>query len=136
MKCPVCRHPIKYKGGENKKDFGCSNYYCSSRTDAHYYTYLSINPDWYFAEAYHLPFKSQEKWFALVGPEYDWNWDTSDFKQKTILQEIIPITIGNYSTSSQKNLISIPYMALPTNDDFLDQFQILVEKAMGKFMLK
>lgn len=136
MKCPVCLAPMAYRGGENKKDFGCTNTeYCSSRSEIHYYPHLSVRPDWYFCEAYHLPFKSGNKWFALIGPEGDWDSKNRQFKEKTILQEIIPSN-NVFLSCTQVNLISINYMALPANDDMYDQFKILVERAMGRLAIK
>lgn len=135
MKCPVCRASMVYKGGENQKDFGCSNRMnCSSRSEAHYYPHLSVRPDWYFCEAYHLPFKSGNEWFCVIGPEYDYNI-SDGFKARTVLQKIVP-SISSYNPCSQTTLLSIPYMALPANDDMLEQFNILIERVMGRLAIK
>jgi hypothetical protein len=143
MKCPVCGAPFRYLGGLNSKDFGCSNIeHCSSQREASYHPYVSIVPGWHFIERYCLPFRSGEKWYCLVGPEYNFNLNKKEFGAKTLFQEITPLSNSALSftftaqPSEAKTLLTIPYMALPTNEDFFEQFTILVEKAMGRLAIK
>lgn len=139
MNCPVCKSAIVKSPGENTKDFHCDNYYCSSRSEAKYFAHLSIRPDWYFVEKYHLPFKSGADWFCVCGPEYSWEKFSIEFSPKTILQRITiqnPSVFNSFSHCTQQTLLSIPYMALPANQDFNEQFNILVERVMGRLAIK
>jgi hypothetical protein len=136
MICTVCKNPLQYKGGENKEDFGCRNREgCPSRSEAHYYPNVKVRDGWYFAASYNLPFLWQGKWFCLVGPVQDYFDLKKQFKDRTLLQEIT-ITNFLYPSSNQKTLVSIPYMALPTNGDFYREFLVLVEKAMSILLVK
>lgn len=143
MKCTACNAPMIYKGGENKEDFGCKNIYCCARVEADYGSHLTIKENWYFCGGYHLPFKSGNKWFCVIGPKY--LCINGVFSERTFLQEIIVKNLYslyymfNYSAnirSSQTTLLSIKYMALPANNDFEEQFKILIEKVIGRLAIK
>lgn len=133
MKCTVCYWPLRYIGGENKKDFTCSNpdklRYCPCWTEIHFYPWMSVVENWWFAEAYALPFKWNDKWYCIRGPAGG----------STLLQEITPkmSRVYNYvyETSAQKTILEIPYRALPTNDDFMGQFNYLIDRIMNKYLV-
>ena len=143
MKCPVCLSSMISMGGENKKDYGCSNVArCSSFTEANYHPHISLQYQWYFIESYHLAFKSGNKWYCAIGPERE--WDANGFKDRTFLKPL-NVSTGLYNgfslslpttSSSGSSLVSIPYFALPANEDFLEQFGILVEKLLGRLTIK
>ena len=144
MICPVCGAPLANIGGYSK-DFGCSNIaHCSSAKEAYYSPYVSIMPGWHFIERYCLPFRVGEKWYCVVGPEYNFITNKKEFGSRTLFQEII-LNANNNSAfsfsfasgvSETKTILTIPYMALPTNEDFFEQFTILVEKVMGRLAIK
>jgi hypothetical protein len=105
---------------------------------------MSIVPEWHFIERYCLPFRAGEKWYCVVGPEFNFNTKKNEFGARTLFQEIIiPSPNTNQLSftftpvnSETKTLLTLPYMALPTNEDFFEQFTILVERAMGHLALK
>lgn len=136
MKCTACDSPIRYKGGENKKDHGCNSMTCPARVEAVYFGNVSVREGWWFAESYHLPFKCGAQWFAVVGPNsfYIPSNTTTLQKINTLYRYGIldwnrgnPI-YGDRLECSQEAVWSIPYMALPVNEDFNREFTKLVNK--------
>lgn len=133
-----------YKGGENKEDHGCRNMSCPARVEAVYYGNVKVRDNWYFAAGYTLPFKFGGSWYCVVGPIRLWFSGArlkTDFTEQTQLQEIHtfrkqmciswnngnPI-FGDRLQCSQKDVWSIPYMALPVNSDFNREFDVLIGK--------
>lgn len=172
MKCPGCHHPLRYKGGANKRDFGCSNpnrlKECPCWVEAHYYPHMSVLDDWWFGEKYALPFKVHNQWYCIEGPRIETKWAeeppdslaeqlwpgstkryiaterVSYFKRINIIQKpgLINWNNGNpiwgqVSDSTQTYIVSIPYMALPVNEDFWGEFQKLINhKAIDRYVNK
>lgn len=150
MNCTACGYDIAYKGGENTKDHGCWNMKCPARVEACYYGNVSVKPDWWFAESYTLPFKNGRQWYSAVGPVYTnfYNKKMPNGQIKYLVKE--PITSlqridtfyehnilnwnggnpiwGDKLTCKQTEVWTVPYMALPVNEDFNREFNVLVNK--------
>lgn len=134
MRCPVCNDLIVRGNGENREDFHCKNMKCSSRTEISYYPHVSVKEGWYFAAGYHLPFRSGDNWFCLVGPEKSFKND--GFMERTVLQSISCIPRNFYMMHQQTYITSTKYYALPVNEDFNREFDIIATKLMGMAALK
>jgi hypothetical protein len=127
MLCTACGSPLAYKGGENREDWGCWNFDgCGSRLERSYYGNVKVRDGWWFSAGYALPFRWNDEWYCAVGPSDD----------KTVFQKLHSPTIAftildvpyYMDDAWQEFLLSIPYYALPVNDDFNAQFDILKAK--------
>jgi hypothetical protein len=146
MNCINCTSPIQYKGGENKKDFGCRNQSCPSKIEANYSGFVYVRDNWWFLEKYGLPFKFDNCWWLLTG----------EANHKTILYKIIKEEQSNingyvlmYNNNirqwvpyykndeyEHKKVLTTRYHALPANSDFNHEFTKLIEKIMGLVAIK
>lgn len=126
MKCPTCKSPFEYKGGENKKDHGCNNMSCPVRREAYYCGNVSVRPNWWFAESYHIPFKYNNIWFCVIRPLFI---DNNISNSSTCLYKI-NLFDSPWAARGPKleNIWSIPYMALPVNEDFNKEFDKLINR--------
>jgi len=152
MKCTVCGAPMKYKGGENKEDFGCSDRKHCPCSEIGYYPHMGVRENWWFATQYHLPFKFDDKWYAATGPRHETIYSNGcwintrgiiGYGERTIFQTISPYKYKwltkpgiTHMESKQEYLFSIPYIALPVNDDFLGEFNKLKSKFEKYILLK
>ena len=114
MKCTACGAPMKYVEGENLEDFGCSNpNYCQIRIDRiNYFPHLGVRNNWWFATQYHLPFYYNNQWICVEGPK------NIDNKEYTVFGYIEPCV----------RILRLPYFALPANNDFEREFNILKKR--------
>jgi hypothetical protein len=144
MKCTACFWPLCYDGGENKNDYSCSNpnklEHCPAWTEAHFYPWMSVRDNWWFAAAYALPFKWNNKWYCIRGPQISSFGGLIGYgNETTFLQELTPKMSRSYNyvyeTSSHNTILQIPYRALPVNDDFMGEFNKLVDQIMNKYLL-
>ena len=146
MKCTACGSLMISTGGENKEDFGCSNCPdCPCWSEIHYHSHLGVRDNWWFCTQYHLPFKYNNQWYCVVGPKYSYEtksiyhtkWNGA--KEFSIFKKLVfPFSkMGplNVILNKDIDLFSIPYMALPANDDFEREFNILKEKFKKLFIL-
>lgn len=149
MKCTACDSPIYYRDEENTKNRTCWNMNCPARVKANYFCNVSVMPNWWFAENYHLPFKYENIWYCIVGPTDEIPIDPDhkltideltkpehEPRKGTTLQKIDTFDVWRYIETpfpcwecnvecSQRNIWTIPYMALPVNDDFQKEFEAL-----------
>jgi hypothetical protein len=125
---------MKYKGGENKEDFGCSDpKNCPCWSEIGYLPHVGVRENWWFATQYHLPFKFNDDWIAASGITYG----RTDFHKITsYVYTWITQPNRKNMTSEQKYLFSMPYMALPVNDDFSAEFNKLKSKFEKYILLK
>jgi hypothetical protein len=150
MKCPGCGSPIKYSGGENKNDYSCSTpKTCPCWTDIGYYPHISVRENWWFNFAYNLPFKHKNSWYCVQGPvveEYSYecneNGDLIDVGYQQENLTVFSKLERHYDyflpddTIISTQILTIPYMALPVNDDFTGEFNKLINhKDFQKYLL-
>lgn len=136
MNCTACNSILRYKGGENTKDNGCFNPDCPARNEAMYYGNVSVRPGWYFLESYHLPIKVDGVWYCIEGPA---GANRTVLKSIEVIEPIlmyyddlfgagVPIYNGTRKECRQTYILDIPYMALPCNDDFSREVEVLKER--------
>lgn len=133
MKCTACFTPIYHGPEENTKNHRCWNHgVCPARVEAVYGCHVSVKPGWWFSEQYHLPFKIGPQWYCVEG--YADSSNTYLKKIETHFQHgIIDWNKGNpiwgpRLESKQATVWKVPYMGLPVNDEFNDQFAALLNK--------
>lgn len=141
MKCLACGWPIRYIGGENKEDYTCSNpdkrKNCPCWSEIGYYPFMYVRENWWFARQYLLPFKKDDKWYCIRGPELVFNKEFA-LTNKTFLQELQPTMKRNnrvWTFCEAKTILEIPYRALPVNEDFTEQVDILLDRLFNKLLL-
>lgn len=125
MKCTACWSPIVYMGGENTKDHYCNNMQCPARVETLHYSYVSVEPNWWFAARYSLPFKCQGSWYCTTGPHFNYRTRQDPYRTTTSLHKLEFQTNGLHL---RKEVWKIPYMALPVNEDFNREFAVLHSK--------
>jgi hypothetical protein len=125
VRCTLCSRDLAFPAGENQEDWWCSNKACY-QYNLRYYTNVKVREGWWFSPGYCLPFWCNGGWFCAYGPVDD----------KTMFQALYPPiisssplgTIFTIENARQEFLFAIPYYALPVNDDFNAQFDILKSK--------
>ena len=154
MKCTGCNSPMKYSGGENKNDFSCSApATCPCWNDIGYYPHVSVRENWWFSFSYNLPFKHNDSWYCVQGPiveEYSYecneNGDLIDigYQQEnlTVFSRLEQhnnygfLSLGYPKDTVSTPILTIPYMALPVNNDFTGEFNKLINhKDFKKYLL-
>jgi hypothetical protein len=146
MRCPTCQAPIIRSEEENIKNFRCSNKAdCPTIKEARYSLNVSVKEGWWFAESYHIPFKWNGYWFCAIGPDYhliDRGIADLDVVGPFTMFQKIKTSYKNGITNwnngdpiygqvlecSQEDAWYTPYMALPVNQDFNREFDILLKK--------
>lgn len=147
MICTACNKPLNYRGNSlfyatPTKIYGCSGE-CPAISEANYNTTVEIRDGWHFLHDYHLPFKSKNKWYILKGPYFLSNSKDNN-NPISVLDEMVDFMFIEWVpdgpslelphirySKKQKQLISIPYMSLPSNEDFEEQFEILKKRAFA-----
>jgi hypothetical protein len=120
-----------YKGGENKEDHGCRNMNCPARIEAVYYGNVKVRNGWWFSPGYALPFKHNNSWYCVEADDWDMKNGTylksiTTYKRSSMI--ISTAVYGLKNDSKQETVWSIPYFALPVNEDFNREFDVLVSK--------
>lgn len=127
MLCPNCNWELKYKGGENLEDFGCPNMDCPAR-EIGFYLNVKVRDNWWFSPGYSIPFKVNDKWLftansvGMNGMETNSYWLDED--------HITQYSWGLFANPKWKHIVSIPYYALPVNQDFQPEFEKLKNRLL------
>lgn len=131
----VLRHfeSLQTDDGDVNQEYGCSRRdACHGAREINCATEVIVRDGWYFLAKYQLPFSwidTQHQrpdffftWYALVGsPELD----------RTELWGLV----GRANDECEGHtLYSIPYVALPANDDLEAQFRILRDRMMHEWL--
>lgn len=114
-----CNSILRPFGNKNSEDYGCFNRRCPANIEVNYTSRIIVRDNWWFSPNYHLPFRLNDKWYSALGPH-------NSQGLKTIFHQLAYIGL--------KDVLVIPYFALPVNEDFNPQFNILVSM-FEKYML-
>jgi hypothetical protein len=118
MRCPSCNKPMSYR----HQAFQCLARLCPSVIEAGYSAFIHIKHNWWFASGYRIPFKQGATWYVVEGGNHTRNPTLTMLLRREPEQYIRPIYWDN------TEVFSIPYSALPVNDDFDYEFRVLIAK--------
>jgi hypothetical protein len=153
MRCLNCNSELKCTGGDSLEDFGCTNYdHCPERLECRYWINVKVRDNYWFSPEYAIPFKINNQWYAATGPfydRYDPDYAITRFQKLSLEQRYKynftrTINLGygeidygsideSYPVSVQQDIYDIPYMALPVNEDFNYQLDVLINK-LGRYL--
>ena len=159
MQCTAdpCYGKLQHMGGENQEDFGCSNWFrgaatCLASKYIGFHTHVRVRKDWYYLAQYNLPFRwinsSNYRWYALRGDpgSNETRLEGLRLRVETYLGDVrywydpaIDGQTNQHLTLSskeceQEHLFTVPYVALPANGDFKEQFAILRDRVMHEWL--
>lgn len=126
MKCPACQSQFVRTIAN---DHHCSNDNCPVYTKLWHKPYVLVKPGWWFAGQYKLVYNRDDAWYNIQGPLSF----TGVEGYRSVLYRIDNISytsLSGYRKSYYGNvyMFDIPYMALPVNEDFDREFQVLLSK--------
>lgn len=162
MQCTAdpCYGQLQHMGGENQEDFGCSNWFdrnfrshdCLASKYIGFHTHVRVRKDWYYLAQYNLPFRwinsSNYRWYALRGDpgSNETRLEGLKLRVETHLGDVRhwyePDMDGRTNQHlalrdkecEQEHLFTVPYVALPANGDFKEQFAILRDRVMREWL--
>ena len=143
MKCSFghCKGTLEYSGGENKEDHSCNNSNC----DTHYIKYygnVKVRKNWHYLAEYNLPFSwvsGEFYYYVLEG-----NGTSTILKGLQLTEPRFSspgngvwdsnlVAYVNYKRCQQVTLIEREYRALPSNQDFDQEFIKLCHYMMTEY---
>lgn len=123
MFCTLCHAELLDLKG--KGSYSCSRFDCES-FDYDIYNQVLINNHWWFAARYTLPFSYNDNVFLVAGPKLI----DVELGERTVFYKIQKpqFQFSNWTMinlSSHVKLFDMPYMALPVNEDFVEEYNKL-----------
>jgi hypothetical protein len=135
IKCPECGWYFQRLIAEHCEDTHCRNPDCYPRKVLKFSPHVRIRDGWWFAVNYSIPFRINDAWYCVY---------SSDVLQRrynaTILGEFFLTPHTNMfgwnllpSRWETKQVLSLPFYALPVNQDFefeFDSLRVMCKKLM------
>lgn len=117
MNCNTCHSPFvaRRTDEDGEHTYECSRgLFCPERLTAKHRSAIWMRDDWWFASGYSLSFRRNDNWFIA--------WGKGPHRPDTILLKLTTTPIRYV------DVFRIPYMALPVNNDFEREFNVLLSK--------
>lgn len=139
MNCTICKSKlivsaIVFNG--DGKELDCPNPKCDWRTTD---SFVIVKNNWWYAHTYQLPFSLVDGKYFVCGPSGSDKCIVYSYDNKSDVELKINdiISIGSIRLNSPiKNIMEIDYMALPTNQDFEQEFAKLKTNIQKYLLLK
>jgi hypothetical protein len=126
MNCTCCGSHM-YVAGLDTREHACHNLACSARSRTYYVSTMLVEPNWWFASKFWLPFEYDGWVYAITGPSFQ---HANGCIYSTLYE------LSDQCPGSQMQIDTPPYEALPVCEpDFTNAFLDLVHELTGRFSM-